>query len=214
MENDVKNLDWPALIALAPCAGLVPSTLCNVAKQVNAKSGTALFRIGDPVRYIFLVVEGEARLKRQGSNGQEIILQRSRCGFIAEASLETRAYHCDAITAEPTVLIRFPIAAFRSALNDEPAFRRGWQSLLAKEVRKLRAQCERLSLNSAVDRISHYIESEGSNGEVNLTQTKKSWAAELGLSHEALYRALRRMQDDNLLSVDGNRFISNPIPNS
>jgi CRP-like cAMP-binding protein len=149
-----------------------------------------------------------------GRHGETVILQRSRGGFIAEASLDTRTYHCDAITAEPSTLLLFPATAFRNALESEPAFRRGWQSLLAKEVRKLRAQCERLSLNSAVDRISHYIESEGSNGVVNLTQTKKAWAAELGLTHEALYRALRRMQDDDLLGVEGNRLTSNPTPPS
>lgn len=214
MKNIPENLDWPSLIALEPSAGLIPSALGVVAKQVNAETGTTLFRIGDPVRHVYLVIQGEARLIRLGRHGEAIILQRSRGGFIAEASLDSRTYHCDAITAEPSTLLLFPVTAFRKALEDDPAFRRGWQSLLAKEVRKLRAQCERLSLNSAVDRISHYIESEGANGVVNLTQTKKAWADELGLSHEALYRALRRMQDDNLLSVEGNRLTSNPTPNS
>ena len=214
MKNIADNLDWPSLIALEPSAGLIPSALGAVAKQVNAKAGTTLFRIGDPVRHVHLVIQGEARLIRLGRRGETIILQRSRGGFIAEASLDSRTYHCDAITAEPTTLLLFSASAFRNALESEPEFRRGWQSLLAKEVRKLRAQCERLSLNSAVDRISHYIESEGSNGVVNLTQTKKAWAAELGLSHEVLYRALRRMQDDNLIGLDGNRLISNPVPDS
>lgn len=67
-------------------------------------------------------------------------------------------------------------------------------------------------MNSAVDRISHYIEAEGSNGVLNLTQTKKAWAAELGLTHEALYRSLRRTQVDDRLSVEGNQLTSNPIP--
>lgn len=212
MKTDAGNLDWPSLITMAPSAGLIPNALGAVAKLVHAKAGTTLFRIGDPVRHVYLVIQGEARLIRLGRHGEAIILQRSRGGFIAEASLDTRAYHCDAITAEPSTLLRFPLTAFRNALEDDAAFRRGWQSLLAKEVRKLRAQCERLSLNSAVDRISHYIESEGANGVVNLTQTKKAWAAEIGLSHEALYRALRKMRDDNFLIVEGNRLTSIPIP--
>jgi hypothetical protein len=61
---------------------------------------------------------------------------------------------------------------------------------LTREVRKLRAQCERLSLRSAAERVEHYIEAEGRNGRLELRQTRKSWAAELGLTHEALYRAL------------------------
>ena len=68
--------------------------------------------------------------------------------------MDPRRYHCDAVAAQASRLLRFPVSAFRQ----------GWQSLLAPEVRKLRAQCERLSLNSAAERIGHYIESEGRGG--------------------------------------------------
>ena len=37
-------------------------------------------------------------------------------------------------------------------------------------------------------------------------QAVEAWAAELGLTHEALYRSLRRMQDDGLLMAEGNRL--------
>lgn len=100
----------------------------------------------------------------------------------------------------------FTSSAFRQALEDDFAFRRSWQTLLAKEVRKLRAQCERLALNSAVERVIHYIESEGSDGAIELTQSRKSLAAELGIAHEALYRTLRRAQDEGVLEVAENRL--------
>ncbi|MCD6040705.1 MAG: putative Dnr-like transcriptional activator, partial [Burkholderiales bacterium] len=44
-------------------------------------------------------------------------------------------------------------------------------------------------LRGAAERIEHYIESEGENGRIELPRTRKAWAAELGLTHEALYRA-------------------------
>jgi CRP-like cAMP-binding protein len=165
-----------------------------------------LFRINDAVSKMYLVVAGEVRLIRVARSGGEVVLQRSRGGFIAEASLDSRAYHCDAVAAEPSSLLLFPVAPFRAALENEPAFRKAWQSRLAQEVRKLRAQCERLSLHSAADRIAHYIEAEGIAGTVTLHQSRKSWATELGLTHEALYRALRRMQDEGTLRVDENRL--------
>jgi CRP-like cAMP-binding protein len=152
------------------------------------------------------VITGEARLIRLDHNGGEVILQRSRGGFIAEASLDSRNYHCDAIAAAPTTLLLFPATAFRQALERVPSFSKAWQSQLAKEIRKLRAQCERLSLHSASDRIIHYIEAEGTDGVVTLSQTRMAWAAELGLTHEALYRALRRMRDEGLLAMESNRI--------
>jgi CRP/FNR family transcriptional regulator, dissimilatory nitrate respiration regulator len=210
MSRDKNTLDWSGLIAMQPSVGLIPETLREVATRVNTDSRETLFRIGDPVRHVYLVIDGEARLIRSGSHGGEVILQRSRGGFIAEASLDSKAYHCDAVTAEPSTLLLFPVVAFRTALEEDSAFRKAWHSLLAKEVRKLRAQCERLSLHSASDRIIHYIESEGDDGVVTLKQSRKSWAAELGLTHEALYRALRRMQDDGTLSIEGNRLTRKP----
>ncbi|MDZ7802727.1 hypothetical protein [Thiohalophilus sp.] len=50
------------------------------------------------------------------------------------------------------------------------------------------------------------MESEGVDGVVILEQSRKAWAAELGLSHEALYRTLRRMQDSGMLWQEGQRL--------
>ncbi|WP_248807387.1 Crp/Fnr family transcriptional regulator [Pseudomonas sp. MWU13-2100] len=206
--NDV--LDWPALIAAQPAASLIPETLRVSARWVEADAHEMLFLIGDPVRHVYLVIRGEARLVRLGRNGCEVILQRSRGGFIAEASLDSRTYHCDAIASEPTTLLLFPIAAFHAALEDVIVFRKTWQLQLAREIQKLRAQCERLCLHSATERIIHFIESEGSDGVLTLSQSRKSWAKDLGLTHEALYRALKRMQSDGRLEVEGNHLAIKP----
>ena len=56
------------------------------------------------------------------------------------------------------------------------------------------------------DRIIHDIESEGDAGAVVLTQSRKDWAAELGLTHEALYRSLKQMSDSGVLILDGPRI--------
>jgi CRP-like cAMP-binding protein len=68
----------------------------------------------------------------------------------------------------------------------------------------LRSQCERLALRGATDRIEHYIEAEGNNGRLELSRTRKAWAAELGLTHEALYRALARLQRSGRISAAEN----------
>lgn len=210
MKRAANELNWLLLVSLQPSAELIPTILRKQARLFDARPRETLFRIGDPVRCIYLVISGETRLIRLDRNGGEVILQRSRGGFIAEASLDSRTYHCDAVASEATSILAFPASAFRSVLDADPAFSRAWQSQLAKEVRKLRAQCERLSLHSAADRINHYIESEGNDGVLMLTQSRKSWAAELGLSHEALYRTLRRMHDNGMLDIDGTRLATKP----
>ena len=44
------------------------------------------------------------------------------------------------------------------------------------------------------DALYRLVEAEGRDGRLELRQTKKAWAAELGLTHEALYRALAGLQ--------------------
>lgn len=184
----------------------IPSGLRTLSRRIDLKAGETLFRAGARVQSIYLMLEGEVRLVRIGRSGVDVTLQRARDGFVAEASLDSSSYHCDAVSTIPSVLLAFPVGAFRSALVQDSGFGRLWQSLLARQVRQLRAQCERLVLKSAEERIVHYLESEGVDGVVVLPMTKMAWASDLGLTHEALYRALKRMRDGGFLAVDGQRL--------
>jgi CRP/FNR family transcriptional regulator, dissimilatory nitrate respiration regulator len=121
---------------------------------------------------MFFVLSGEVRLVRLSRSGSEIILQRGRDGIIAEASLDQSAYHCDALASIPTTVLRVLREIIRLALKEE-RFAAAWRSELSRELRRLRAQCERLSLNTAHERIIHYVETEGENGVLTLAQTKK-----------------------------------------
>lgn len=129
-------------------------------------------------------------------------MQRAQRGFLAEASLDQATYHCDAIAVLPSDLLVFSRKAFVDALADE-GFRNAWLSHLARELRRVRAQAERMSLKTAKDRIIHYIETEGENGSLSLSRSKKDWAEELGLTHEALYRALARLERSGEIRIDG-----------
>jgi len=200
-------MDWESLIESQPALAVIPPELQALAEHREIETGETLFRLGDRLRGIFYVVAGEIRLVRRARNGLEIVLQRSREGFFAEASLHTNVYHCDAVVAKSGAVLRFPAKAFRAALATDAMFRNAWMVHLARELLKSRARCERLGLNSAEQRIVHYIESEGADGIITLSASRKAWAADLGLTHEALYRTLRRLQSDGTLAIDANRII-------
>ncbi|CAG9179672.1 hypothetical protein LMG23992_04039 [Cupriavidus laharis] len=199
-------MNWQTLVRAYPALASVPSALGEAAERLELQPGETLFRLGDRPVGIHFVMAGEVRLVRRAPNGAEIILQRSRGGFVAEASLDTKAYHCDAVVTEAGAALRFSARAFRNALEEDSTFGQTWRMLLAHEVRKLRAQCERLSLHTAAERIIHYLESEGTVGVITLNKSRKAWAAELGLTHEALYRTLRRLQADGILDVTRHRI--------
>lgn len=199
-------MNSPTLIESPPNLVPVPNTLKEVAKYREIKAGEIVFRLGARPQNIFYVAAGEVQLRRRARNGQEIVLQRSREGFIAEASLDVQTYHCDAVAAVAGAVWCFPIKAFKATLADDITFHQAWSTHLARELKKLRAQCERLNLHGAAERIIHYLEAEGFEGSLTLNQPRSAWATELGLTHEALYRALRRLQEVGTLDIDRNRI--------
>jgi CRP-like cAMP-binding protein len=197
-----RSIDWPALGRASPLLAALPQSARGAARIVHLPKAERLFSRGERPGAMYFVVSGEVHLVRLSLTGSEIILQRAREGFLAEASLDQAAYHCDAAAVLPSELLVLPRKAFLEALAIE-CFRNRWIAHLGRELRRVRAQAERLSLKTAQDRIVHYIETEGSDGSIRLTQSRKDWAAELGLTHEALYRALARMERSGQIGIDG-----------
>jgi CRP-like cAMP-binding protein len=144
---------------------------------------------------MFFVTSGEVVLERHAQNGHVACLQRTRNGFVGEASLTSRQYHCDARTTLCSDLTRIPIASMRLALQEDGNFAQRWIRMLSQEVCRLRLQNERLSLPRLEDRLIHLIETEGDSNIYPLTASLKDIAKELAVTHEALYRCLARLED-------------------
>jgi CRP-like cAMP-binding protein len=196
--------NWKSLALESPLLAALPGPVRRQVRLLDIPRRAVLFSRGDRP-CMFFMLSGEVRLVRHSKSGGEIVLQRTRRGFFAEASLDQPVYHCDAIAAEPSSLLAVQRKAFSNALAVGD-FRDRWMAHLARELRRVRAQAERLGLRTARERIVHFIETEGEAGTVNLNQTKKSWAAELGLTHEALYRALAQMNNRGELKVGQSRL--------
>jgi CRP-like cAMP-binding protein len=213
-----RAIDWSGLAALSPQLEALPLASRRSARQLTLMPGQRLFLRGDRVVAMHFVRSGEVHLMRHAVDGTTVVLQRVSVGFLAEASLDQPRYHCDAIAARPSELIAIPRRRFAEALETE-TFRQRWTEHLARELRDARAQAERLSLKSAEQRIIHYVETVGSAGMVVLQGSRKDWARELGLTHEALYRTLARMMRAGLVRIDGRAIrlrarIGNPEPGS
>lgn len=161
--------------------------------------GTRLFELGQRPRAMHFVERGEVVLQRVGARGELVVLQRTRHGFVGEASLQSASYHCDARAVAPSVVTRIPIQDIRTALTQDPAFAMRWVGMLNREVRRLRMQCERLSLRRLQDRLLHLLETEGQDGSYPLGAGLKSLAGELGVTHEALYRGVADLEKKGLL---------------
>lgn len=180
-------------------AELLPAGLRAVCVTSNYAKGERLFAAGEKPHYMFFISSGEVLLERMGMHGESIILQRTRYGIVSEASLQSTRYHCDGKAIAPSEITAVPIHEIEAALACDPAFSTRWIGMLNREVKRLRLQCERLSLHKVQDRLLHFLETEGQHGKYPLGSGLKSLAGELGVTHEALYRCVSDMEKKELL---------------
>lgn len=156
----------------------------------NLGAGETLFRAGDRVNAIFLVVQGEVRLIRQQADGSHIILQRARSGqVVAESSRFAERYHCDGIAVTETRLAGISLGSFRRHEADA-SFALAFARHLAWELQRTRAKAEILAIKSVSGRIDAWLALNGSS-----LPAKGEWkdlAGEIGVTPEALYRELAR----------------------
>jgi CRP-like cAMP-binding protein len=178
----------------SPLKELLPEAVLTLCKMTSVKKGTLLFQTGKKPELMFFVLSGEVTLERLSQHGDPVVLQRTRYGFVSEASLQSPKYHCDGRVVANSEIIQIPLSELADALNSDSAFAARWIRMLNQEVKRLRLQCERLSMKSVKDRVLHLIHTEGKNSQYQVTTGLKSLAGELGVTHEALYRTLAALE--------------------
>jgi CRP-like cAMP-binding protein len=180
-----------------PVKDWLPAAVRAAAVDRKLKSGEALFRLGDRTAGLCEVVAGRVRLSRVDRSGREIILYVAGPGeSIAEASLFSPAYHCDAIASSDAVVRIYPRPAVLAVFEKDPKAAQAFTATLARQVMSLRTRIEQRNIRSARERVRHFLSvNAGADGRtVTLSGTLKDLAAELGLTHEALYRTLAALE--------------------
>jgi CRP/FNR family transcriptional regulator, dissimilatory nitrate respiration regulator len=175
---------------------LLPEQMHPLCEGAYYKKHQRLFLTGERPHWMFFVVSGEVTLERTGLQGEPVVLQRTRLGFVSEASLKVAKYHCDALAITDTTVIKVPAKELAVVLERDPDFASRWIDMLNSEVKRLRLHCERLSMKSVKAKVLHLINTEGKNGKYKVTSGLKSLAGELGVTHEALYRTLAAMENE------------------
>ena len=158
------------------------------------ESGRPLFYRGDTVTDMYFVLTGSVLLVRHQSDGSALILQRACPGSIlAEASLYSATYHCEAVASAATDIRVYAKAGFKRMLANSPEFSNVWASYLAQELQRSRLRSEILSLKTVAARLDAWIAWNGGNA-----PEKGEWkllASEIGVSPEALYREIAKRRE-------------------
>jgi CRP-like cAMP-binding protein len=161
------------------------------ARERKLSRGESLFRIGDEVESLFLVVTGELRVTHLLHHGMELTLQRPVAGAIVnESSLFAEHYDCDAEATRSATVRAVPIQRAVAALRGSCELACSWARHLEGEVRRARTQVQILSLRTVAERLDAWFALNPGG-----LPSRGRWhrlAGEIGVSVEALYRELAR----------------------
>lgn len=159
--------------------------------QKSFEKGEHLFNRDEPVEVLFLVADGSVHLVRYQADGNMAVLQRSGPGTVlAEASVFSERYHCDAVATTRTRAHIVPIAEVRRLLDDDPAFARAWTVHLSRELQNARKRAEIAALRTVGARLDAWM--TWNDGRLPAKGDWRALAEEIGVSPEALYRELSR----------------------
>ena len=128
------------------------SSVRSAAAEQKLKPGQTLFHAGNKSTGFYEVVSGTVRLVRVDRSGKEAVLQVASAGeTVAEASLFSSTYHCDAIATTDAVVRLYPKTTVLAELQSDPKMAKSFAATLARQVMTLRTRLERRNIHSARD---------------------------------------------------------------
>jgi len=167
--------------------------------------GEPLFRQGEPAAAVFKIVRGRLRMIRQLASGGRITIHTGRTGeLFAEGSLFSDVYQCEAVAAEPTEVRACGKAEMLEALGDSPATLLALLKQVTHSLHHARAMRELRNIRSAEDRVLQHLHlSASKDGKIEFDRPLLEVAEDLGLTHEAYYRALAALAHTGAIKRTG-----------
>lgn len=153
----------------------------------KASVGSILFHKDSRVRHVYVVDTGAVELCRYTENGSQLVLQRATGNSVlAEASIYSERYHCDAIIAQPALLLQFSKQKMLEFMTTDTELVRLWGAYLTSAIQDARHRAEILSRRTVAGRLDGWLAIHDQQ-----LPDKGKWkqiATEIGVTPEALYR--------------------------
>lgn len=187
-------------------AGELRAALGDAVRIRSLKAGEMLFRQGDAAAAIYCVETGRLRLVRHTACGTAVTVHTARAGeSFAEPSLFSDAYHCNCVADVASRVAVFPKDALLRVMEQDVRLALRMMARLSRLVQSLRTKVEHRNIRSAKERVLRalMLQAPAGGGWFEIDGTLKDMASEVGLTHEALYRALHDLEEDRRIARSG-----------
>lgn len=164
--------------------------------------GETLFDQGERATGLYGLSGGRLRLERHLPQGDVLTVGVLRApSLVAEASLFTDRLHCRAVAETESHVVWRSRSDVLGRIDRDPAFARRLLRHLSSEVRDLRSRLELRNVRPAAERLLTYLRLHGPS-----ERPLVAVAAELGLTPEAVYRVVRKLELEGRIVRHGRRL--------
>jgi len=184
----------------------------NIAVEKKYRKGQPLFAEGSRATGFFVIISGRIKVYKLSLEGKEQILHIFSSGeFFGEVPMFAGGnYPAHAETLEASRVLFFPREAFVQLLKGEPSLALNMLGILSQRLRRFTHLIEDLSLKEVPGRLAAYFlflsnrQKDSETFELDITKTQL--ASFLGTIPETLSRILSRMNQQQLIQVEGRRI--------
>lgn len=177
------------------------SILTVEAKVETCESGTTIFRQGDRITSIVVVIKGFVKLLRIAPGGDETLIAIRASGETIVEPVMGPEEPCgvSAETVGPTMILKVPAARFARLARESAALGAAVAQDATRRIAGLISEIEALKSQNADLRLANFILSHCPSGEeqcrFRLPYDKRLIAALLGVKQETLSRAFAKLRD-------------------
>ncbi len=186
--------------------------LAGIAVEKKVRKGQTLFAEGSRAIGLFVIISGKVKVYKLSLEGKEQILHIFSGGeLFGEVPLFAGGnYPAHAEALEAGRVLFFPKDAFFDLLKTETSLALNMLALLSQRLRRFTHLIEDLSLKEVPGRLAAYLlylSSRRRDAETfQLDITKAQLASLLGTIPETLSRILSRMNQQQLIQVEGRKI--------
>ena len=185
--------------------------LMGIARVRESSRGELLFSDGEKAVGFFVVLDGKVKVYKLSPEGKERILHIIHPGgtFAEAAIFADGLYPAYAEPLQTSKLLFLPKEGFLNLLMDNGRISINMIAGLSKFLRQFANQIEDLTFKDVPSRLARYLMvlSEGVKESVELPISKSQLASNLGTVSETLSRTLRKLSEDELISVSGKKVV-------
>jgi CRP/FNR family transcriptional regulator len=191
--------------------------VADIAVRRPFAKGETLFSEGEKAEGFYLLASGALKLCKVSPDGREKVLHMVHPveTFAEAAFFGDGKYPAEARGVEKGEVLFFPRGAFMGLLERNPRFSLNLIASLSLLLRRFARQIEELSFADAPSRLASYLLDLASRKSttfqgltyLELDMRKGELASRLGTVSETLSRTFKKLKEDGVIEVDGNKVI-------